>query len=207
MIRLADNKPAVCINTRDDSRVGIYLSTAQFRAIRVICLLPESDLDFFRTRAVLIIMVVPDLLHGQLDSFLAGIFFVSGIRHQTLVICRSGRIRHQYSLLVADIQLDKRGVVTRSAGSELSAVPFAVDFLISFVFFRRDRSGKMGDIKPLISAILHGAAVDQLITACQRIGRIRIAINRVNIVFALDGLDGVKAVNRLQIGVTAERTD
>ena len=65
----------------------------------------------------------------------------------------------------------------------------------------------MGDIKPLISAILHGAAVDQLITACQRIGRIRIAINRVNIVFALDGLDGVKAVNRLQIGVTAERTD
>ena len=94
VIRLADNKPAVCINTRDDSRIGIYLSTAQFRAIRVICLLPESDLDFFRTRAVLIIMVVPDLLHGQLDSFLAGIFFVSGIRHQTLVICRCGCIRH-----------------------------------------------------------------------------------------------------------------
>ena len=64
----------------------------------------------------------------------------------------------------------------------------------------------MGDVKPLVAVIRRGITADLPIIAGQRIGRIGAAVDRINVVFALDRLKGIEAVNRFQIGMTAERT-
>ena len=88
MVVGADNEPTVGICSD-----RILLRITLLCTVFVICLTIDRHLDLVRTRTVLVVIVIPDLLNGEVDGLDTGILFGAGIRYKAVVVRVNDRFR------------------------------------------------------------------------------------------------------------------